>query len=56
MTVQFEYVATVCGGRGDRVWDKEITVKAETIRHALVLVELQVINPEVRIVAIQEKD
>jgi len=56
MTVQFEYVATVCGGRGDRVWDKEITVKAETIRHALVLVELQVLDQDCSIVSIEQRD
>ena len=56
MTVEFEYVAVVCGGRGPDVWDKEISVKARNLRHALDLVELQVINPDVTIVSIEQKD
>ena len=56
MTVEFEYLAVVCGGRGPDIWDKEITVKAKNMRHALCLVELQVLDSEVAIVSIEQKD
>lgn len=56
MSVEFEYVAVVCGGRYENVFDKEIIVKAKNMRHALCLVELQVLDKDVSIVSIEQKD
>ena len=33
--LEFEYIALICGGIGPDTWDKEVTVKAESMMAAV---------------------
>ena len=54
----FEFLACIQGGRGDEVWDNEITVSGEdmTISQALDEVEEMISGDDASVVSIEQVD
>lgn len=55
MKQDYEYTALIAGGRGDMVWDKEITVRAGSLKNAATIIEKE-LPYDSAIVSIEQKE